>query len=283
MLHGYSSTMSRDRLRMRHVLVAAQVAMSLALVITAGVFVRSLHAASRADLGFRTGDVDVVTLDTTLAGPAGADPRPLVDHIVDRVRMLHGVEAVGHAFRIPLVSGTYSRGSILIPDGDTREESPVRHANWDVVSPEYFRTIGLPLLQGRDFARTDRDGGPDVAIVNETFARLAWPGELAVGRHFVQAAQQPQHNRVHEIIGIVRDSPYQSIGEAPRPVVYALLAQHPRTHVELFVRRTPGASPAADVRRVVDEVKPAVPVVAVRSFEDAVARALLPRRAAASG
>ena len=283
MLHGYSSTMSRDRLRMRHVLVAAQVAMSLALVITAGLFVRSLHAASRADLGFRTVGVDVVTLDTTLAGPAGADPRPLIDRIVDRLRMLPGVEAVGHAFRIPLVSGTYSRGSILIPDGDTREESPVRHANWDVVSPEYFRTIGLPLLQGRDFARTDRDGGPAVAIVNETFARLAWPGKSAVGRHFVQTAQQPQHNRVHEIIGIVRDSPYQSIGEAPRPVVYALLAQHPRTHVELFVRRTPGASPAADVRRVVDEVKPAVPVVAVRSFEDAVARALLPRRAAASG
>lgn len=282
MLHGYSSTMSRDRLRMRHVLVAAQVALSLALVITAGLFVQSLHAASRADLGFRTADVDVVTLDTTLAGPAGADPRALIESIVDRIRMLHGVEAVGHAFRIPLVSGAYSRGSILIPDGSTLEESPVRHANWDVVSPDYFRAIGLPLLQGRDFARTDRAGGPDVAIVNETFARLAWPGESALGRHFIQATQESQENRVHEIIGIVRDAPYQSIGEAPRPVVYALFAQHPMTHVEMFVRHAPGTSRAADVRRVIDEVRPALPVVAVRTLEDGVARALLPRRAAAS-
>lgn len=282
MLHGYSSTMSRDRLRMRHLLVAAQVAMSVALVITAGMFVRSLHAASRADLGFRTAGVDVVTLDTTLAGPAGADPRPLIAQIVERLRMLQGVEAVGHAFRIPLVSGTYSRGSIRIPDGDTREESPVRHANWDVVSPEYFRAIGLPLLQGRDFSSADRDGGPDVAIVNETFARLAWPRGSAIGRRFVQTAQQPQHDRVHEVIGIVRDSPYQSIGEAPRPVVYALFAQHPLTHVELFVRHTPGSSRAADIRRVIDEVRPALPVVAVQSFADAAAFALLPRRAAAS-
>jgi predicted permease len=282
MLHGYSSTPSRDRIRMRQVLVAAQVAMSLALVITAGSFVRSFHAASRADLGFRTADVDVVTLDTTLAGPAGADPRPLVNGIVDRLRMLHGVEAVGHAFRVPLVSGTYSLGSIRIPDGDPREESPVRHANWDVVSPDYFRAIGLPLLQGRDFSLSDRDGGPDVAIVNETFARLAWPGQSAVGRHFVQAAQQPQQDRVHEIVGIVRDSPYQSIGEAPRPVVYALFAQHPLTHVELFVRHTPGPSRAADIRRTIDQVRPALPVVDVRPFEDVAAFALMPRRAAAS-
>jgi hypothetical protein len=195
--------------------------------------------------------------------------------------MLHGVEAVGHAFRIPLVSGTYSRGNIQIPDGDTREESPLRYANWDVISPEYFRAIGLPLVQGRDFSRSDRDG-PDVAIVNETFARLAWPRTSAIGRRFVQMAQQPQHNRVHEIIGIVRDAPYQSIGEAPRPVVYALFAQHPLTHVELFVRHTPGSSRAADIRRVIDEVRPALPVLAVRSFDDAATVALLPRRAAAS-
>jgi predicted permease len=281
MLHGHSSTTSRSRLRMRHVLVAAQVAVSLALVITAGVFVQSLHAASRADLGFHTMDVDVITLDTTLAGPAGADPRPLVTSIVDRVRMLDGIEAVGHAFRIPLVSGWFSLGHIRM-EGSPRDESPGLGANWDVVSPDYFRAIRLPLVLGRDFTASDRDGRPDVAIVNETFARLASPGQPALGRRFVQAARRPQDDRVHEIIGIVRDSPYQAIGEAPGPVVYVPFAQHPRTHVELFVRHTPGRSRAADVRRAIAQVEPALPVVAMRSFEEATALALLPRRAAAS-
>jgi predicted permease len=282
MLHGHSVTTSRDRLRVRHALLAGQVAVSIALVMTAGLFARSLHAASQVDVGFDTADVDVVTLDTTLAGPEGTDPRTLIGEVAGRVRALDGVTDLGYAFRIPLVSGTYSLGDIRLREGGDGE-SAVRQANWDVISPGYLRTIRLSLLRGRDFASSDRDGSPDVAIVNETFARRAWPlQEAALGRYFFRSGGRAGANRPYQVIGIVRDSPYQSIGEPPRPVVYVPFAQHPHTHVELFVRHVPGRSPAAAIRRVIHEARPGLPVVAIRSFEDAAALGLFPRQAAAS-
>jgi predicted permease len=280
MLHGRSSTATRERLLTRHLLIVGQIAVSLALVITAGLFVRTLDAASRLDLGFQTANVDVVTIDTTLAGAASANPGQLIDRVVEHLRRIDGVEAVGHGFRLPLVAGTYAIGEIRLEGELVQTESPVRHANWDIVSPDYFRAIGLPLLQGREFSTADRHGAPDAAIVNEAFATRAWPDRSALGQRFAQDGQP--HTRVYEVVGIVRDAPYQTIGEAPRPVVYVPYAQHPRTHVEIFVRRAAGPSLAADIRQAIREVEPGLPVVNSQTFENAAAIALFPRRAAAS-
>ena len=280
MLHGQAATANRDRLRMRRLLVATQVAVSLTLAITAGVFVRSLDAAARVDLGFQTANVDVVTLETTLAGSRGNDPQPIVDRILERVAAIESVEAVGHGFRLPLVAGTFAVSPIARVDGQTGDDTPVRNANWDIVSPGYFRTLRLPIERGRAFSETDRAGAPLVAIVNQTFARQAWPDGDVVGRRFVQS-RASGGERSLEVVGVVGDSVYRSIGEPARAVVYVPFAQEPRTHVELFVRHAPGRSPAADVRRVISE-STGLPVVAMQTFDDATGWALLPQRTAAA-
>ncbi len=186
MLHGQTSTAGRDRLRLRQGLVVAQIALALAVTITAGLFVRTLLAAARIDSGFRTANVDVITLDTSLADATGLRAVPLMQRVVDRIRAIGGVESAGHARMIPLEGGSFAIGRVRVPGASDAALAHLNDDNWDVVSPDYFRSVGLPVVDGRAFSDDDREGRPLVAIVNESFARIAWPGRSAIGQRVWQ-------------------------------------------------------------------------------------------------
>lgn len=296
MFHGRSATDSRDRLRLRHGLVAVQVAVSLAMVITAGLFVRTLLAASQIDTGFRTAGVTVVTIDTSLADAAtAARAVPLVDRVVERLRAIAGVEAVGHGRVVPLEGNSLRLGSIRVTgvgdggrgggkdggrDGDA-DAGRLANTDWDIVSPDYFRAVGLPLVAGRAFTAADHDGAPRVAIVNEAFARTAWPGQPAVGQRFWQVTSEHKDGRPLEVVGIVGDARYRYINEPPRTQVYVPFDQQPQPQVELFVKHAVGQSVATEIRAAVAGVEPRLPVVLMRSFDEAAAVTLLPQRFAA--
>ena len=288
MLHGQTSTAGRDRLRLRQGLVVAQIALALAVTITAGLFVRTLLAASRIDSGFSTANVDVITLDTSLADATGSRAVPLMERVVDRVRAIGGVESAGHARMIPLEGGSFAIGRVRVPGASDAALARLNDDNWDVVSPDYFRSVGLPVVDGRAFSGDDREGRPLVAIVNESFARIAWPGRSAVGQRVwqVQGGNRTKDGALNEgrpleVVGVVKDAKYRTIGESPRAFIYVPFAQQPQTHVELFVKRAAGRSIERDVRAAIGSIAPDLPIVRVQSFDEAAAIGMFPRRLAA--
>jgi predicted permease len=281
LLHGRASTTSRERLWLRHALVVVQLALALAITLTGGLFVRTLRAASELDSGFRTAGVTVVSLDTTLAGATGSRAVPLMNRLVERVRSIGGVEAVGHSRMLPLQGGSYSIGRPRVPGLPDDVARRLAAADWDIVSPDYFRAVGLPLVQGRGITSADREGWPLVAVVNQTFARLAWPGGTAIGQSFWRGAEPADPGPPLEIVGVVKDARTRQVGEPPRPFVYVPFAQHPEPRVELFVKHAGTHDIASEVRRVVASVEPALPVVEIQSFDEATGLGLFPQRVAA--
>jgi predicted permease len=278
-LRGGAATPTRERQRLRHLLVVGQIALSLGVIVTAGLFVRTLRAAAAVDLGYQTRNVDIVPVDAALIGATASRTVVVADDIAERVGRIGGVEAVGYARMIPMVSGNLRLGRVVLPSSTSATDA-VRDAQWDTVSPGYFSAVNLNLLQGRAFTAMDREGQPPVAIVNATFARLAFPGESAIGRRFLRADGSSDEGPEYEIAGVVENAKYQTVTEAAQPFVYVPFAQQPATSVQLFVRRSSDAPVAREIRAAVGSVDRYLPV-AVHSFEEQVGFGLLPQRLAA--
>ena len=180
-LHGQHCTSDRRRFQLRHLLVGAQVALSLVLLVTTGLFVRALQSAAQTDTGYDMANVRVFTIETTLAGYRDQRAVALADTILERTRALSGVESVATSRMIPLQGGGLGLGGLRVPGYTSARGDERFAADWDVVSPGFFQTLGMTLVGGRAFSDADREGQPFVAIVNETFAALAWPGRDARG------------------------------------------------------------------------------------------------------
>ena len=276
LLHGGASTADRRRLWVRHGLVVAQVALSLMLVVTAGLFARSLQQAARTDPGFDTGNIVLAVVDVALSGYRGPAAAALVQRFEDRLRGVEGATAVAAARMIPLQGGGFGLGRIRVP-GLTGPDDDVVPADWNVVTPDYFTTIGMRLTAGRGFRASDGGDSTPVAIVNEAFARRAWPGRSAVGRRFLHQ-DRGEHETEVEIVGVAADAKYRYITDASVPFVYVPMAQQPVGDVTFYVRHAPGRSPASAIRPALAQVEPSVAVMFVQPFDEAVALGLLPQR-----
>jgi predicted permease len=280
-LHGHASTATRERLRLRHTLVVAQVALSLTMVITAGLLVRTLIAAASISPGFRIANVDVVTVDTTLAGAEGLNAVALIDRVVESVRSVPGIDRVGHSRMVPLQGGGMGLGGVRVPGLGEDALNRLNDSDWDVVSPDYFRTLEIPVVDGRAFTSEDRDGRPLVVVVNETFARIAWPGQSAVGQRFWQTDGGNDPGRPLEVVGVVRDAKYRSISEVQAPFIYVPFAQQPQAAVALYLAHDRPADLGPAVRQANARVDSGLPVILHQSLEDATMIGLLPQRIAA--
>ena len=278
MLHGANATPDRTRFRLRNMLVTAQVALSLMLVVTAMLFLRSLEKAAFTDPGFQTANIMIATTDVSLSGYRDQRAVEVADRFKERLRALPGVESVATARMIPLQGGGFGLGSIRVP-GKT---GPFREgrfdSDWDVVSPEYFDTIGMQIVEGRAFRGSDNVDAPRVAIISETLARQIWPGESAVGRSFIQ---QDDTEIEVTVVGVARDAKYRFISSPPAPFIYVPMAQQPMPQIEFYVRHAPGAQVAQSIRTAMAEVEPNVPIVMLQSFDEATALGLLPQKLAA--
>jgi len=282
MLHGANATADRRRFGLRNTLVAAQVALSLMLVVTALLFLRSLDKAAETDPGFATKNIQIASVDVSLAGYREQQAVALASRFTERLQAISGIESVAHARMIPLQGSGFGLGSVRVPGVESAGRDDGRFdADWDIVSPGYFETISLRIVDGRAFRDSDRDGAPWVAIVNETFARRAWPGQSAVGRTFLQQAGDSEERSV-EIVGVARDAKNRFISSAPAPFIYVPMAQQPFSpRLEFYVRHVPGRQLGAEIRAAMTQVEPSVPVIMLQSFEDAAAIGLLPQKLAA--
>jgi putative ABC transport system permease protein len=238
------------------------------LLIGAGLFLRSLNNAQSIDPGFNADKILDAQLNINLLRYTKAQGREFYRQVIERIEALPGVESASLARIVPM-SGGGRTSSLLIqgqqgPDNVSRSEGTVPDVdnqytvNTNVIGLKYFSTMGIPLLQGRDFTPQDNEGAPLAAIVNEAFARRHFDGDEALGKRLsFSGAQGPWV----EIVGVARDIKYRTLGEASRPTVYVPLSQNHETGMALHVRTIGDpVSVAGAVRREVQALDQNLPV-----------------------
>ena len=271
-------TATRQRLRLRSVLLVAQIAFSMLLLVVGGLFARTLTRARSIDPGFDARGVYIASLDLGLANLDETSGRRVGATLLERARAIPGVRSVALSTMLPLDGGGLGLGPIKVAgreppggqDAGWRED-------WNVVTPGYFATMGIPLVRGRDFAESDRAGAGDVAILNEAFAAALFPGQDAVGRTLTT------DDRVVTIIGVARNGKYRSLGEPQRNFIYVPFAQRYMGRTSLLVKTTTASavtSVASPIRRLVQEVDARLPVLRQQTMEEQTVASLFPQRVA---
>ena len=237
------SRASTGRLWPRHAFVVGQVAASVVLLVVSSLFLRSLIRITTLNPGF---DLDHGLVATFYLEPnrySGEGAALFAERVLERVNQIPGVQSSSMASVIPL-AGDRSAGRFQIQGRPTTKGARTYLNN---VGPRYFDTMAIRLLRGRDFRPSDRAGSPPVAIVNEAFQRAYFPGGDAVGQHVGYG--EP----FSEIVGLVRDSAYASVGEEPTPVLYYSYAQVPSLSTQarpLMVHLRTNGDPAGAIRSV---------------------------------
>jgi predicted permease len=257
-----------DRLRLRNAFVVGQVAFSILLVITAGILVRGLNRVTRVDRGFDARSVETAVVDLTMAGYTTTTGAVFSRDLLDRVRALPGVERATLADRAPGPGGM-SLGGITVP-GVTPPRGQYFFGNWTIVDQDYFATLRIPLLAGRDFRDDDRLNARPVAILGESAARRFWPGAdpigrtLSVSRFTLTGIGQPAPMTV---VGVVRDVRAGGPNQTAPLNIYVPLQQRPQTALTLMARTADGRSLVVDVRGIVNSMNPNLPVLDAQSLE----------------
>lgn len=263
-----------SRLRLRNVFVVAQVTLSLVLVVAAGLFLRALSHAATMPTGFDHRHVDVVSLDLSLARYDSNTGRTFARELIARARALPGIESVALAVDLPLDGGRMGFGGLRLP-GAAREDSLA--ADWNIVEPGFFRTLGMRIVRGRDFTETDRPGAPPVIIVNDAFARRAWGDTEPVGRQLETNAFGERG--LVTVVGVVADARIDSIGEPPGPYVLVPFGQLYHQRIHLLVK-TDGRSAIPEVRALVRSMNPNLPVSEALPLSEITALGTIPQRIA---
>jgi predicted permease len=260
---GRSDTAGVSRHRLRSVLVVAQVAGSLVLLIVAGLFVRSLLRAQHAYLGFDADHVLNLTLDPHEIGYDETRTRTFYHDLEASVRAMPGVQSASLAFSVPM--GNVQDGSMIYVEGQppTPGQAPPL-VIYNHVDEPYFDTMRVPLLRGRAFREEDNDKAPLVAIVNQTMAQQFWPNRDPIGKRFsLKSATGP----FTEIVGLAADGKYIFIGFDNKPYFFVPLAQSYMSYRTLQVRSSvPPESLIAQMQNEVRSLDPNMPVTEVETM-----------------
>jgi predicted permease len=219
---GSTSSAGPSHVRFRKFLVAGQVAFTLLLLTGATLFTRTLWNLRKQNLGINTEKVITFSIAPQLNGYDTAKTVQLVDQLRERVAALPVVRGVGSS-EIALLTGTDMGGNITI-EGRENLESDESHVNFDAVSPNYFSTLGVPLLSGREFNAGDTGASPKVAIVNEAMAKTFFPKRDPVGVHFAQGGGHDVKPNI-EIVGVVKNAKEANVRTEDRPYFYLPYSQ----------------------------------------------------------
>jgi putative ABC transport system permease protein len=267
-----NSTRGGRRSTASALMIVGQVACSLVLLTTAGLFVRALAVGAAIDPRLNPTAVVVAGYDTVAYGYDEIRGRAFYDALRRRLEHAPGVERVSFGTFVPLTfAGSGGTAAIDATPAAAARLLPVRLA---IVDNGYLAVLSIPLVDGRDFSVADV--GARVAIVNETFVRHAWPGTSAVGRTFVLDGRRVS------VIGVARDSHYTRLDEADVPFVYQPLSERWVSARTLFVRGSGGAPPPADlIARETLAIDPLLPPPVVSTLTHEMAIVLLPQRVAA--
>lgn len=261
-LKDASGTGSPSRRRLRGVLVAGQVALSVLLLVAAGLFVRTLQHARDIDPGFDLRQGLLASIDLLPAGYDEAHGQAFLADVLADVRQLPGVEAVAFARDIPLTLGTGGSDTSVDIEGYVPAEGEEISIGYDLVTPDVFRTLGVPLAAGRAFTDADRAGAEPVIVINRTMAERYWPGQSAVGRRLNAGGWRT-------VIGVVENVSYRGFSAPPQPYMYFPLFDVYRPDMTLVIRTAGEPRGVLEgVRRAIRARDANVPVFDVRTMAE---------------
>ncbi len=260
---------SKHNRRLLSGLVVAQVALSLALLVSSGLFLRTLRNIAHADPGFEQDHVLTASVGLNISGYPNDQRRLIRDKILQRVEALPGVTVASLTDWIPL---TLSRKT---EDGYPEGYAPRPHESLEVgradVSPRYFETMGIPILEGRDFTHDDNENAPRVLIVDQTAANRYWPGQDPIGKRLSIPSMS---SNLFTVVGVVKNSKHLMVSERPGPMIYMSYYQLPGP--ELIVQMKTTGNPAEQLQaaeRAIQEVDSRLPVYDVRTMRENTAMA----------
>jgi len=258
-----ATTQGRGRLNLRNGLVVAQVAISLVLLMGAGLFVRSLQKAQAIDPGFITEKAVLLWPNLELSGFTADEGRLIQLELEERLAALPGVTSVGLVSRMPLGISVETQAVTIegVQPQPGRDDIDVDNTS---VTEGYFQAMGIPILRGRNFGPEDGPGSPRALIVSEAAAQRFWPGEDPIGKTVTLG-----QDRVSTVVGVAADTKVRTLGEAPRPFFY-----HParRSYNESLTFLVKGNRASAEllpgVRRAAMELAPAMVIMENKTMEE---------------
>jgi putative ABC transport system permease protein len=268
------------RWNLRDALVVSQVGLSLLVLVSAGLCVRSLQKLQQIDPGFEPSRVRLASFDLGSNHYSEAQTRAFYDQLLERVRTLPGIEAAGLVWNTPLSGGSPGM-SIARLDGYEKRAEERLAAGCNSVSPDYFRTLKVPILRGREFDATDTPTSPKTVVVDETFAQRYWPGQDPLGRRIYLPGRGGLEQV--EVVGVVGSTRSRRLAEVPRQTMFFPISQRPAGNLTLAVRT--GVAPAAAVpllRDLAKSLDARVPLFHVRTLEQQMAGSLALQRMAAA-
>ncbi|HEU5450433.1 MAG TPA: ABC transporter permease [Terriglobales bacterium] len=262
---------------LRNTLVVSQLALSLLLLISAGLFVRSLQQAKLFDPGFRADHLLLSQVDLFSAGYDKARGQQALERMLSGIRNLPGVESASMARRVPLSLAGGSSSSTIEPEGYEAPKGTKAWSYFNTVAPQYFQTMRIPVLRGREFSASDRPDAPEGFMINQTFAERYWPGQDPIGKRIRYGRNW------YPVIGMVADSKYRKLNEPASPFVYLSTTWNYVPAVIFHVRTaTDPRAVAAPLRSVVAQVDPKLPVYGVSTMEETIQAASFQQRLSAS-
>ena len=261
---GRGSSAGHLRSRMNSLLVIGQVALSLVLLIAAALLLRSYERLLQVDPGFDAHNVLTMNLSLpTVKYARGAQQADFFDEVLRRVQQLPGVRAAAVSATLPL---TIKRITPMLPEGQPNVPLGQRpFLDIEAISPQWFRTLRVPLRSGREFTAADNADAPKVLIVNESFARRFWPGENPIGKHVV-VGRWPQ---AAEVVGMAEDTRNKGLGQEPQAQVWVPFPQLPWSNMYLLVRTAvPPEQLTSAVRAEIAAVDHDQPVTGIQSVDE---------------
>jgi predicted permease len=271
---GHGMTASRGKLGFRGALVVSQVALSLVLLFSALLFTESLRNLLTDDPGFQAKGVLIAGLDFARLQMPVEKRGAFQQDLLDRIRAIPGVDAAAETTIVPL-SGEGWSNTVWI-DGHTQRQD----SHFSSISPQYFKTLGVPMLAGRDFNDSDQPKSPRAAIVNEEFARVLGLGENPIGMRFRREATPNSPEEVNEIVGLVKDTKYRSIRRPAPAIAYLDIMQDKDADnsMSVLVRsKLPMETVDAAIRRTIREVSSGI-TFDFAGLQDQIRQSLLAER-----
>ena len=276
---GKTSAGTTGGQRTRSLLVVAEIAIALVVLVGAGLMIQSFRRLLDVDPGFRTHDLLTARFTLTIARfPEAPQAAALQQQLLERVGALPGVESVALTSELPMGTGLNLSGDITL-EGKVlgpNEAPPV--TGWRMVSPDYFKTLEIPLRQGRMFTNADNDHAPGVVILDEELARRLWPGESPLGKRLRLNARTPEQSIWRTVVGVVGHVRQHELAEAGGDQLYLPLAQNPLRLTTLVARSAGDAEGLAtgvrEAFRLVDRDLP----VEIRTIEEVIDDSLTRQR-----
>jgi predicted permease len=261
------------RSRARKILMGVEVGLAMVVLIAAALFFESFRSARQTDPRFRPEGVLLAAYDLSGRNPDEAFEREFAARLLERLRSLPGVEAATIATNVPVDLHGIPRRSFTV-QGRVRTEPGQDRAVSNTVTPGYFKVMGIPLLEGNDFAEMRDRAAPAQAIVNEEFVRRYLDGAEAIGRRIQTRAGR------FAVIGVARNSVYDAFGEPPQPAMYFSYRDLPAIQGEIHLRTRSGNETAltSEARAVLSDLDPMLPLYDVRTFSQHIERNLYLRR-----